>query len=88
MSTTLFDNHPQHKRSIKTRIAVWLRGNTLARDITVALAIKLLLLVTLKFAFFNQPQAKHMSMPPAAVAQALFAVPASSASQGVQHAQQ
>jgi hypothetical protein len=47
-----------------------------ARDITVVLAIKLVLLKALKYAFFNHPQAEHMSMSPAAVAQALLAVPA------------
>ncbi|CAE6844142.1 hypothetical protein R75461_07164 [Paraburkholderia nemoris] len=78
---------PRPGRGIKVRIAAWVHGPTLARDITVVLAIKLVLLMALKYAFFNHPQAEHMSMSPAAVAQALLAVPGPHPSQGDQHAQ-
>jgi hypothetical protein len=78
---------PTPKRGIRARIAAWVHGPTLARDITVVLAIKIVLLMALKYAFFNHPQAEHMSMSPAAVAQAILAVPASSTSQGAQHDQ-
>jgi hypothetical protein len=78
---------PTPKRGIRARIAAWVQGPTLARDITVVLAIKIALLMALKYAFFNHPQAEHMSMSPAAVAQAILAVPASPKSQGAQHDQ-
>ena len=52
-------------------IAAWARGPTLARDITLVLIVKLILLMSLKYAFFNHPQAEHMSLPPAAVAEKL-----------------
>ena len=52
----------------RARIAAWARGPTLARDITLVLIVKLILLMSLKYAFFNHPQAEHMSLPPAAVA--------------------
>ncbi|WP_206997310.1 cytochrome oxidase putative small subunit CydP [Trinickia mobilis] len=94
MTTTLVNKNtprkarpPNPKRGIRTRIVAWAQGPTLARDITVVLAIKIALLMALKYAFFNHPQAEHMSMSPAAVAQALFAVPASPPSRGAQHAQ-
>lgn len=44
----------------------------LARDITLVLIVKLILLMSLKYAFFNHPQAEHMSLPPAAVAEKLL----------------
>ncbi|HLX01852.1 MAG TPA: hypothetical protein VKS80_07015 [Trinickia sp.] len=95
MTTTLSNKKTPHrarpptpKRGIRARIAAWGHGPTLARDITVVLAIKIALLMALKYAFFNHPQAEHMSMSPAAVAQALLAVPASPSSQGARHAQQ
>ena len=64
---------------LRTRILQWMRGPTFARDIALVLAVKLVLLVALKYAFFNHPQAEDMNMPPAAVAQAILAVPMSSA---------
>lgn len=67
------------------RIVAWSRGPTLARDITVVLIVKLALLTALKYAFFNHPQAAHMSLPPAAVAEKLLSVPAPVPSQGDQH---
>ncbi|MBN3792307.1 cytochrome oxidase putative small subunit CydP [Burkholderia sp. Ac-20353] len=67
------------------RIAAWARGPTLARDITVVLIVKLALLMALKYAFFNHPQAEHMSLPPAAVAEKLLSVPAPVPTQGDQH---
>ena len=41
----------------RARIAAWARGPTLARDITLVLIVKLILLMSLKYAFFNHPQA-------------------------------
>jgi hypothetical protein len=75
------------RRGLAARIVAWARGPTLARDIAAVLTLKLVLLVALKYAFFNHPQAEHMSMPPAAVAQALLSVPATRPSQGADHAQ-
>ena len=66
---------------LRTRILQWMRGPTFARDIALVLAIKLVLLMALKYAFFNHPQADDMNMPPAAVAQAILAVPAPAAPQ-------
>jgi hypothetical protein len=63
------------RRPIGRRIAGWAHGPTFARDILIVLAIKFVLLLALKFAFFNAPQAQDMSMPPAKVAQALLSVP-------------
>jgi type II secretory pathway component PulM len=74
------------RTALRARLAGWARGPTFARDIAIVLAIKLALLMVLKYAFFNHPQAEHMSMPPALVAQALLSVPASHSSQGDQHA--
>jgi hypothetical protein len=95
MTTTLVnkkappkDRPPASRPAIKARFTAWLRGPAFARDITVVLATKLVLLMALKYAFFNHPQAEHMSMSPAAVAQALLAVPASHPPQGDHHAQQ
>jgi hypothetical protein len=42
--------------------------------------------MVLKYAFFNHPQARHMSLPPEQVAQALLSAPASHPSQGDHHA--
>ncbi|MFA8323999.1 cytochrome oxidase putative small subunit CydP [Burkholderia ubonensis] len=67
------------------RLAAWARGPTLARDITVVLLVKLALLMALKYAFFNHPQAKHMSLPPAAVAEKLLSVPAPASTEGDHH---
>jgi len=61
--------------SLRTRILRWARGPTFGRDIALVLAIKLVLLVALKYAFFNHPQAADMNMPPAAVALAILSVP-------------
>jgi hypothetical protein len=72
--------------SLRKRFAGWVRGPTLVRDITIVLAIKFVLLMALKYTFFNHPQAEHMSLPPEQVAQALLSVPASHPSQGDQHA--
>jgi hypothetical protein len=72
--------------SLRQRVADWSRGPTMARDIAVVLAIKLTLLMALKYAFFNHPQAEHMSLPPEQVAQALLSIPASHPSQGDHHA--
>ncbi|KVU78431.1 hypothetical protein WK74_26395 [Burkholderia ubonensis] len=67
------------------RLAAWARGPTLARDITIVLLVKLALLMALKYAFFNHPQARHMSLPPAAVAEKLLSVPAPASTEGDHH---
>ena len=89
--STDHDHNPQSQHLSAGRAGVsgsprWVRGPTLARDIAIVLAIKFVLLMALKFAFFNHPQAEHMSLPPEQVAQALLSVPASHPSQGDQHA--
>ncbi|HEY1999572.1 cytochrome oxidase putative small subunit CydP [Paraburkholderia sp.] len=85
MTITLNDRTPP-RPALRARIAGWMRGPTFGRDIVIVLAIKFALLVALKYAFFNHPQAENMSMPPALVAQALLSAPASHPSQGDQHA--
>ncbi|WP_322043884.1 cytochrome oxidase putative small subunit CydP [Paraburkholderia sp. J67] len=57
------------------RILQWVRGPTFSRDIVLVLAFKLILLMALKYAFFNHPQADNMTMRPADVAQAILSVP-------------
>ncbi|HDR9494131.1 TPA: hypothetical protein QDC04_005558 [Burkholderia stabilis] len=69
----------------RARIVAWARGPTLARDITLVLIVKLILLMSLKYAFFNHPQAEHMSLPPAAVAERLLSVPAPASTEGDHH---
>jgi len=85
MTITPGYTNPPHP-ALRARLASWLRGPTFARDIAIVLAIKFALLMVLKCAFFNHPQAENMSMPPALVAQALLSVSASNSSQGDQHA--
>ena len=84
--TTALNRSTTRRPSLRKRIHDWVRGPTLARDIAIVLAIKFVLLMALKYAFFNHPQAEHMSLPPEQVAQALLSVPASHPSQGDQHA--
>ncbi|MFM0499668.1 cytochrome oxidase putative small subunit CydP [Paraburkholderia caffeinilytica] len=84
--TIALNRHNTPRSSLRKRFAAWVRGPTLARDIAIVLAIKFALLMVLKYAFFNHPQAEHMSLPPEQVAQALLSVPASHPSQGDQHA--
>lgn len=74
-------------RSLAASLGRWARGPTFARDITLVLALKVVLLIALKFAFFNHPRATDMSLPPAEVARALLSSPAPRVSQGVGHAQ-
>jgi hypothetical protein len=70
------------------RLGQLMRRPTLARDIVVVLAIKFLLLMALKYTFFNHPQAPGMELPPADVAQALLSVsPTPDHRQGNHHAQ-
>jgi hypothetical protein len=81
---------PRRQRSAGTpgwraRIAAWARGPTLARDIALVLIAKLILLMSLKYAFFNHPQAEHMSLPPAVVAEKLLSVPAPASTDGDHH---
>jgi hypothetical protein len=84
--TTALNRNTAHRPSLRKRFHGWVRGPTLARDIAIVLAIKFVLLMALKYTFFNHPQAEHMSLPPEQVAQALLSVPASHPSQGDQHA--
>ncbi|WP_345812771.1 cytochrome oxidase putative small subunit CydP [Paraburkholderia sp. PREW-6R] len=74
------------RSTLRKRFAAWVRGPTLARDIAIVLSIKFVLLMALKYTFFNHPQAQHMSLPPEQVAQALLFAPAAHPSQGDQHA--
>lgn len=62
--------------ALRARFQRWVRGPTLGRDLTAVLIFKLVLLIALKYAFFNHPQAQNMSMPPADVARAILSVPA------------
>ncbi|PRY05548.1 MULTISPECIES: cytochrome oxidase putative small subunit CydP [unclassified Paraburkholderia] len=84
--TTALNRSTTRRRSLRQRFHGWVRGPTLARDIAIVLAIKFVLLMALKYTFFNHPQAEHMSLPPEQVAQALLSVPASHPSQGDPHA--
>jgi hypothetical protein len=84
--TIALNRNTTRRRSLRQRFQGWVRGPTLARDIAIVLAIKFVLLMALKYTFFNHPQAEHMSLPPEQVAQALLSVPASHPSQGDQHA--
>jgi hypothetical protein len=85
MTITLNDRNPL-RPVLRARIAGWVSRPTFRRDIAIVLVVKLALLMALKYAFFNHPQAEHMSLPPEQVAQALLSVPASHPSQGDQHA--
>ncbi|WP_090863337.1 cytochrome oxidase putative small subunit CydP [Paraburkholderia diazotrophica] len=85
MAITLNHRNPS-RRALSSRIVAWARGPTFARDIAIVLAVKFALLLALKLAFFDHPQAQHMSLPPAQVAQALLSVPVSPPSQGDNHA--
>jgi hypothetical protein len=84
--TIVLNRNNSPRPSLRKRLASWARGPTLARDIAIVLTVKFALLMVLKYAFFNHPQAQHMSLPPEQVAQALLSVPASHPSQGDQHA--
>ncbi|WP_233828088.1 cytochrome oxidase putative small subunit CydP [Paraburkholderia sp. ZP32-5] len=70
----------------RDRFIGWVRGPTLARDLTIILAIKFVLLMALKYTFFNHPQAEHMTLPPEQVARALLSAPAPHPSEGDPHA--
>jgi hypothetical protein len=69
------DHPPQPNPALHTRFVRWARGPTFTRDILFVLAFKLVLLMALKYAFFNHPQAENMNMPPAEVARAILSVP-------------
>lgn len=84
--TLSLDRRPPSRLALRSRFAAWARGPTFARDIVIVLVIKFILLMILKYAFFNHPQADNMSLPPAQVAQALLSVPAPTPPQGDQHA--
>lgn len=68
------DHSPKPHLALRARFVRWARGPTFARDIAFVLAFKLVLLMALKYAFFNHPQAENMNMPPAEVAQAILSV--------------
>jgi hypothetical protein len=84
--TTALNRNTTLRSRWRMRLTGWAHGPTMARDITIVLAIKFVLLMVLKYTFFNHPQAQHMSLPPEQVAQALLSAPASHSSQGDQHA--
>jgi hypothetical protein len=65
--------------ALRARFLRWARGPTFSRDIAFVLVFKLILLMALKYAFFNHPQAENMNMPPAEVARAILSVSAPSA---------
>ncbi|WP_322010349.1 cytochrome oxidase putative small subunit CydP [Paraburkholderia sp. J12] len=68
------DHPPRPRLALHARFLRWARGPTFARDIVFVLAFKLVLLMALKYAFFNHPQAENMNMPPADVARAILSV--------------
>jgi hypothetical protein len=84
--TIVLNSNRASRSGFCQRLATRLRGPALARDIAIVVAIKFALLMALKYAFFNHPQAQHMSLPPEQVAQALLSMPAANPSQGDQHA--
>jgi len=84
--TLALNRHSTRRSRWRARFTRWARGPTLARDIAIILAIKFVLLMALKFTFFNHPQAQHMMLPPEQVAQALLSVPVPHPSRGDQHA--
>jgi hypothetical protein len=65
---------PRPNPALRERFLRWARGPTFTRDIVFVLAFKLVLLMALKYAFFNHPQAENMNMPPAEVARAILSV--------------
>ncbi|MBA1361259.1 cytochrome oxidase putative small subunit CydP [Burkholderia gladioli] len=73
--------------TLRARVIAWARGPTLVRDLSVVLAVKLVLLMALKYAFFNHPQAEHMQLPPAVVAARLLGPTAPDSSKGAHHDQ-
>ncbi|PRE93339.1 cytochrome oxidase putative small subunit CydP [Burkholderia multivorans] len=79
------NQEPARPPGWRARVVAWAHGPTLARDITLVLILKLILLMSLKYAFFNHPQAEHMSLPPAAVAEKLLSVPAPASTEGDHH---
>jgi hypothetical protein len=60
------------------------RGGRLKFELIAVLVVKAALLFVLKMLFFSHPAADNMQMPPAAVAQSLFAIPVSA--EGPHHA--
>lgn len=80
------DSPPAQPVARHTKLRRWANRPTFARDIVVVLAFKLVLLLALKYAFFNHPQAENMSMPPAEVARAMLSVPEPNPSQGDRNA--
>jgi hypothetical protein len=56
--------------------AAILRRPGLARELTLVVIVKIAILLVFKYTLFGHPQAPHMELPPAQVAQALLSVPA------------
>lgn len=56
--------------------AIWHRPG-LVRELTLVVMAKVAILLVFKYTLFSHPQAPHMELPPAQVAQALLSVPAS-----------
>jgi hypothetical protein len=73
------DRPSQSPPALRARFLRWARGPTFSRDITFVLAFKLILLMALKYAFFNHPQAENMNMSPAEVTRAILSVSVPSA---------
>jgi hypothetical protein len=74
-------------RRVPQRIALWVRSPAFSRDIALVLAVKFVLLIALKYAFFNHATAVDMAVPSADVARALLSTLPSRPHQGVGHAQ-
>jgi len=74
--TIALNRSTTRRPSLRKRFHGWVRGPTLARDIAIVLAIKFVLLMALKYTFFNHPQAEHMSLPPDQVAPGDVCAPA------------
>lgn len=72
---SLSSPQPPSCPGLSRRFPAWLRDRPLARDIAIILCIKFVLLMVIKYAFFNQPVARHMSLPPDVVAHQLLATP-------------
>jgi hypothetical protein len=77
------------RTTTRKRVSAWFQGPTLTRDLAVIVVIKFVLLMILKYAFFNHPQAENMTMPPAEVARQMLSIPPTltSESEGNHHAQ-
>ncbi|MCF2134966.1 MULTISPECIES: cytochrome oxidase putative small subunit CydP [Mycetohabitans] len=57
-------------------LAAILHRPGLVRELTLVVMAKVAILLVFKYTLFSHPQAPHMELPPAQVAQALLSVPA------------